>query len=106
MDRGYEMKINLSEKSKEIIKQKVEEFNTLRSCKVNETEMLGYMIEEFSQSTKSERQEQHIKKVKTLYDFLLTKNESIEDAWKDGWKNGWYQFQTRKYSSRHLKRGE
>ncbi len=108
--------MNISEKVKEIIKRKVDEFNSVRISQITEDDMLEYMIMEFDASTQEERHELAKSKAEARRKFLdpfigsEIKSEDVivgmNTAWDNGYTTGWMQFQWRKKSCQRLKREE
>jgi len=108
--------VNISDKAKEVIKRKVDEFNTIRILQGTEDEMLEYMIMEFDASTAVEKLELFKKRIQNRLEFISSINslptesndviELINKAYTTGWKQGWLDFQWRKKSCQYLRREE
>ena len=109
-------KVNISDKAKEIIRQKTEEFNAGKAYPITEDTMLEYMILEFDASTPEERLALFRKRIELRREFFDSLEalpvepndilEAINKAYTKGWSNGWMQFQWRKKSCQHLRREE
>jgi hypothetical protein len=87
------MKFDLSDKAKEIIRKKAITF------KISDSEVLDWMILEFSPSTEEEIKIQKERRMNAMEDFLnVYPDATRKEIWRNGFAIGWEYFQIRKSS--------